>query len=177
MPKKAFPKNKDDYTPKIKKKLQEFIQKADEAVAKEGRYLWFTDNFKVIGRSNYPKQAKAEAVKYLTEHRSTNWEGRWIMYVRFRMWKGWKNIFDKDRGPLEIQTLRYKIAKYNEKREKYPIYQSQDSTSFICMFYHPHEAHMFKLKHLKLMARAVHTGTYGERIVNTYNAKDFAFIK
>ena len=45
------------------------------------------------------------------------------------------------------------------------------------MFYHPEEAHVYKLKHLKRLANAVLKGQYSTRIVTTYNAKDFSFLK
>ena len=39
------------------------------------------------------------------------------------------------------------------------------------------EVHLFKISHLKSMAKAVYKAKYSTRLVTTYNAKDFKFIQ
>lgn len=175
MPKNPFPAAEDEFTPKIKKRLQKFLDNADKAVSEKGRYIWYTDEFKVIGRSNYPQSAEAAAMQYL-EDADGNWKGRWVMKVTFRVWKKWQDIFDEDRGPIEIQAIRYKVQGYPNDTKKYSTCDGK-TCSLIRLFYHPDEAHLFKLNHLRKMAKAVHSGKYPIKIVTTYNAKDFNFLK
>ena len=178
MPIKPFPAKKEDYDAATRKRLQKFIKDADVAVAKKGRYLWFTDRMKLICRSNHPKQAKAQAMRYFEEHDlKKGWNDRWVVEVEFRAWKKWIDIFDKDRGPLEIQAIRLKIQEHPSPRKKYSFGDTLDGRSLIRMFYHPDEAHRFKLMHLKHMGKAALNGDYATKIVTTYNAKDFPFIK
>ena len=175
MPTKPFPTTEEEFTPKIKKRLQTYINDADAAVSEKGRYIWYNDDFQVIGRSNYPQSAQAAAMKYLEGTEGTL-KGRWVMKVTFRIWKTWEDIFKKTRGPIEIQAIRFKIQDSPQKGEKYSICDGK-TCSYIRMFYHPNEAHLFKLNQLKKMAKAVHTGKVQMKLLTPYNAKDFKFLK
>ena len=176
---KPFPASEEEYTPNIKKRMQRFIKKLDDRISERGRYLWFTDKMRLICRGNEMRETKAEAVQYFADHdRKKGWNGRWVIRVKFRAWTRWKDIFDEDRGPLEIQADRLVIQNSASKKRKYSFGASSDDRSgFIDMFYRPDEAHRFKIMHLKHMGEAVLKGQYATSIVTTYSAKDFRFIE
>ena len=45
------------------------------------------------------------------------------------------------------------------------------------MPYYPHEAHLFKMSHLKSLARTVLAGKYSMRLATNYHLHEIKFVK